>query len=274
LRDLAVECLAFQPFPLKQWEYRHLHRYLLGGLFRLEKDRVVISGAGPAGQRFRMRLSWQGHTECVLGIYEPSVIRALQRYLRPGDTCLDVGSHVGYLTILMSHLVGPQGCVAAFEPVPESFHTLHENVALNHLQNVRAECMALGEREGAMTLFCDSAQELSWTPSVAAYTALGADLKRISVPVRTLDDYLRTSHLHPNLVKIDVEGAELSVLRGASQMLREARPVVLIEIHDLGPSHRADILNLLHSCRYSVEEVDSRNRETFCLALPQEANPV
>ena len=55
-------------------------------------------------------------------------------------------------------------------------------------------------------------------------------------------------------------------------MLREARPVVLIEIHDLGPAHRADILNLLHSCQYSVEEVDSRNRETFCVALPQEVN--
>jgi hypothetical protein len=74
-----VECLALQPTPLKLWEYRHLHRLFLKGLFRLEKERVVVTGAGPSGQRYRMRLSWQGHTECVLGIYEPSVIRALRK---------------------------------------------------------------------------------------------------------------------------------------------------------------------------------------------------
>jgi hypothetical protein len=62
-----------------------------GGLFRLEKNRIVVTGAGPAGQRYRMRLSWQAHTECVLGMYEPNVIRALQEHLRVGDTCLDVG---------------------------------------------------------------------------------------------------------------------------------------------------------------------------------------
>lgn len=265
-----MECLALQPSQIKLWEYRHLHRYLLAGLFRLEKDRVVVTGAGPAGQRYRMRLSWQGHTECVLGIYEPNVIRALQRHLRAGDTCFDVGSHVGYLTILMAHLVGPQGCVAAFEPVPETFETLRENVRLNSLENVRLECTAVGEQEGTMALFCDSAQELSWTPSVAAYSAPSGDLKKISVPVRSLDGYTHTSGLRPNLVKIDVEGAELAVLRGARRTLWEARPVVLVEIHDLGSVHRADVMHFLDSCNYAVEEMDTRDRETFCLAVPRE----
>jgi FkbM family methyltransferase len=228
-----VECLALQPAQLKQWEYRHLHRYLLAGLFRLEKDRVVVTGAGPAGQRYRMRLSWQGHTECVLGIYEPNVIRALQQYLRPGDICFDVGSHVGYMTILMAHLVGPSGRVAAFEPVPETFAALRENVRLNGLENVQTECTAVGEQEGTICLYCDSTQELSWTPSVAAYSAGGGDLKRISAPVLTLDDYARTSGLLPAVVKIDVEGAELAVLRGARQVLREIRPRI-------GASRRGD----------------------------------
>ena len=267
-----MECLALQPSQLKLWEYRHLHRYLLAGLFRLEKDRVVVTGAGPAGQRYRMRLSWQGHTECVLGIYEPNVIHALQEHLRAGDTCLDVGSHVGYLTILMAHLVGPHGHVVGFEPVPETFETLRENVRLNNLENVQLECTAVGEQEGTLSLFCDSAQELSWTPSVAAYSAPHNDLTKISVPVHSLDGYLRTSGLHPNLVKIDVEGAELAVLRGARKMLREMRPVVLVEIHDLGPAHRADVLKLLDSCDYAVEEMATRGRETFCLAVPCAVN--
>jgi FkbM family methyltransferase len=274
LRDWAVECLALQPSQIKLWEYRHLHRYLLAGLFRLEKDRVVVTGAGPAGQRYRMRLSWQGHTECVLGIYEPNVIHAMQKYARKADTCFDVGSHVGYMAIFMAHLVGPEGRVVAFEPVPETFEALLENIRLNHLENVTSECTALGEREGVISLYCDSNQALSWTPSVAAYSMPGSNLKKISAPVHTLDGYVQKSGLHPNLVKIDVEGAEMAVLLGARKTLRESRPVVLLEIHDLGSAHRAEVLNLLAYCDYTVQEVATRDREIFCLAIPRAGKAV
>lgn len=274
MRDWAVECLALQPSQVKLWEYRHLHRYLLAGLFRLEKDRVVVTGAGPSGRRYRMRLSWQGHTECVLGIYEPSVIRALQKHVCVGDTCFDVGGHVGYLTILMAHLVGPQGRVVAFEPVPETFAALRENIRLNHLENVTLECFAVGEREGTLSLFCDSAQELSWTPSVAAYSMPGCDLRKISAPVQSLDGYLQKANLHPDVIKIDVEGAELAVLRGARNVLRETHPVVLVEIHDLGPAHRTEVMKLLDSYDYTIEEMATRGRETFCLAIPRPVSSV
>jgi FkbM family methyltransferase len=268
LRNLTVECLALQPSWIKLWEYRHLQRYLLAGLFRLEKNRVVVTGAGPAGHRYRMRLSWQGHTECVLGIYEPSVVRGLQKYLRVGDTCFDVGAHVGYLTILMARLVGPGGLAVAFEPVPETFETLGENVRLNHLDNVKLERTAVGEREGMISLFCDATQKLSWTPSVSAYSAPSNHLKRISAPVLSLDGYLQKSALRPRLVKIDVEGAELAVLRGARKMLLDARPVVLVEIHDLGAGYRAEVMQFLDACGYVIEETSTRGRETFCLAVP------
>jgi len=268
LRDLAVECLALQPSRIKVWEYRHLQRFLLGGLFRLEKNRIVVTGAGPAGQRFRMRLSWQAHTECVLGIYEPTVIRALRDHLRVGDTCLDVGGHVGYLTILMARLVGPGGRVVAFEPVPETFQVLRENVRLNALENVRLECTAVGEREGMISLFCDADQELSWTPSVSAHSVPGNHQKKLSVPMVSLDRYVEKKVLRSSLIKIDVEGAELDVLRGAQGLLLEHRPVVLVEIHDRGANHRASVKQFLETCGYAVNEAGVRERETFCVALP------
>ena len=268
VRDLFVECLALQPLPMKVWEYRKFRRYLLGCLFQLEKNRIAVTRAGPAGQRYRMRLSWQAHTACVLGIYEPKVIRALQQHLRVGDTCLDVGGHVGYLTLLMARLVGPGGRVVAFEPVPETFEALRENVRLNGLENVTLECTAVGENQGMISLFCDAAQELSWTPSVSAYSVPGNNLKKIAVPVLSLDGYLESSALRPSLVKIDVEGAELAVLRGARRMLLEARPVVLVEIHDRGAGHRAEVMQILDACGYVVNELDTRERETFCVAVP------
>jgi FkbM family methyltransferase len=272
LRDLIVECLAMQPLPMKIWEYRKFRRFLLGGLFRLEKNRIAVTGAGPAGQRYRMRLSWQAHTACVLGIYEPKVIGALREHLRVGDTCLDVGGHVGYLTLLMARLVGPGGRVVAFEPIPETFAALRENVSLNHLENVRLENTAVGEQEGMISLFCDAAQELSWTPSVSAHRVPGNQIKEISVPVLSLDSFLESSSLRPKLVKIDVEGAELEVLRGARKMLLEARPVVLVEIHDRGPDHQATVRQILDSCGYAVDDLDTREREIFCLAVPRAAS--
>ena len=88
------------------------------------------------------------------------------------------------------------------------------------------------------------------------------------MPVLSLDGYLEKTGLRPNLVKIDVEGAELAVLRGARRMLLESRPVVLVEIHDGGTQHRAEVLQLLQACGYAVNELGARERETFCVAVP------
>jgi FkbM family methyltransferase len=246
---------------------RHLGRLILGVLFRLEPGNAVISPAGPVGNRFRMRLSWRGHMYYVLGFYEPELIRTLAQLLQPGDTCLDIGGHAGYLAIIMARLVGPQGRVVAFEPVPENFAALKENIELNGLANVTVECVAMGEKEGSMELICAKDQSLSWTASAAGYS-MPAEPVRISVPVLSLDRYLQRHPLRPALLKIDVEGAELLVLQGARETLREIRPLVLVEIHDLGEQHRYEVLALLEDCGYNVIAVDARNREIMCLAVP------
>jgi FkbM family methyltransferase len=271
LRDFIVGCLALQPVRWKVWEMRHLARLILGVLFRLETGNSVVSSAGPAGHRFRMRLSWRGHMYYVLGFYEPELIRALTQHLKPGDTCIDIGGHAGYLAIIMAQLVGPQGRVVAFEPVPENYTALKENIELNRLRNVTAECAALGDQEGTMELICAKDQRLSWTASATGYS-MPADPIRISVPVLSLDRYLQRDSLRPGLLKIDVEGAELMVLRGARETLREIRPLVLVEIHDLGERHRNEVLALLKDCGYNVTAVDSRNREIMCLAVPARNN--
>ena len=271
LRDITVECLAWQPCGLKLWEMRHLRRLILGLLFRLERSKTVVVAAGPAGQRFRMRLSWQAHMSYVLGFYEPELIRTLKQYLKRGDTCIDVGGHVGYLSLIMARLVGPQGRVVSFEPVPQTCKALEENIQLNGLNNIGHECAAVGNSEGTLELVCTKGQELSWTASSVGYSVPGEQM-RISVPVVTLDHYLQRRALRPNLIKIDVEGAELSVLRGARRTLQEIRPVVLVEIHDLGEKHKAEALALLEEFGYTVTSLGTRDRELLCLAVPTHRN--
>ena len=266
-RDIAVACLASQPAALKLWEMRHFSRLILGALFRLEKAVITTVAAGPAGQRFRMRLRWRAHTSYVLGLYEMDLIGVLQERLRPGDTCMDLGAHVGYLTMLMARGVGPQGRVISFEPVPETCNALRENVRLNGFENVTTEAAAAGNQEGTLELVCTKGEELSWTASTLAYSQPGEET-HITVPVVKLDDYIQRNSLRPKLIKIDVEGAELAVLQGGRQMLRKIRPVLLVEIHDLGPSHKAQVLHLLREHDYAVTEVQTREREVLCLAEP------
>ena len=267
LRNIAVECFARQPVAVKLWEMKYFRRLILGVLFRLETKTIVTVNAGPAGNRFRMCLRWQAHMAYVLGLYEREIIGVLEERLKTGDVCVDVGAHVGYLSMIMARLVGPQGRVISFEPVRETYEALKENIQLNGLNNVTIEPAAAGEADGFLELVCTKGEELSWTASATGYSLPGEG-RRISVPVVSLDGYFAASALRPGLIKIDVEGAEAEVLRGARQTLRNIRPIVLVEIHDLGERHRKNVLELLEGCGYAVTGLGTREREILCLALP------
>src|SRR6266480_2192388 len=143
LRDAIITSLAYQPQALKRLEFRYFQRYILWLLFQLEGDDVVEVCVGPPGQRFRMRLSWRAHTGYVLGMYEPEVIRTMGKCIKYGDTCLDVGGHIGYLTLLMAQMVGPEGKVVTFEPMLDSYKLLDENIHLNNLKNIDLERAAV-----------------------------------------------------------------------------------------------------------------------------------
>lgn len=266
-RDLLVDCLAFQPQAVKRWEFRHFQRYILWMLFRIEREEIVETPAGPTGRRFRMRLRWRLHTGYVLGLYELEVIHALREHLKSGDTCLDVGGHVGYLTILMAGMVGPSGKVISFEPMPDSYGVLEENVRLNHLENVTLERAAVGEGEVVGSLVFEANERLTWTPSASAYGIRGSQ-ESISVPVLSIDRYVKRGGLRPHLIKIDVEGAELSVLQGARQMLLEISPVVIVEVHGRGGDHEGAVLAFLKACGYAVHALEVRHGEVIYLASP------
>jgi FkbM family methyltransferase len=266
IRNIAVGAIAIQSNSVKRWLIRH-PRILLGVLFRLERDDIVISPAGPRGSRFQMKLSWQGHTTYVLGAYENDFIDVMRRYLHSGDTCVDVGGHLGYYCLLMSKMVGPTGHVISFEPVPTNMAVLKENIALNSVTNVELVNSALGERPGTVSLICPENFELSWTPSIRAYNVEGAR-NSIDVPMDTLDAFLHRGGHKPTLIKIDVEGAELDVLSGAVETLRTARPTVLLEIHGWGDASSEQILALFSSVGYTTSVTGTRGHEAFCVAVP------
>jgi len=142
-----------------------------------------------------------------------------------GETILDIGANIGYLTLLMAHKVGPAGRVIAFEPVPWVYDVLCENLRLNRCDQVQAECKAVADVLGQGVMQSDLNNPLSFIGRLS-------ERGDLTVPLVSIDHYAETAGLERlDFVKIDVEGPEDAVIRGMTATLRKFRPVILIEVH-------------------------------------------
>jgi FkbM family methyltransferase len=216
---------------------------------------VVPILATPArGKRW---IAGSGPHSCWLGWNELSKRRHLARELAPGDVIYDVGANVGSYTILASVLVGPAGRVVAFEPVADNVAYLRSHITLNGLHNVDVVESAVGAETGSMR-FSRHQDRLQGH--------LDPDGGEV-VPVVALDDYGASGKVRPpDCIKIDVEGGELAVLRGAFELLRGVRPVVFLATH--GDRVREDSLNLLREAGYEVASLGKGGDEWLGRPLP------
>lgn len=154
----------------------------------------------------------------------------VRRFLQPGMTVLDIGAHHGLYTLLASSMIGRGGKVFAFEPSPRERKALRLNVLLNRRKNVSIQPFALGDKLCHSDMYVVEGQETG----LNSLRPPAADVETIAVPVevRTVDDLVGGGALPPpDFIKLDVEGAELSVIKGASKVLsREPRPVIMAEV--------------------------------------------
>lgn len=192
------------------------------------------------------------------GTYEREQTRLFEQHVRPGATVLDVGAHVGYYTLLSAVLAGPSGRVHAFEPNPKNADFLRRHVRINRLDTVRVEQAAVSDHEGTAR----------FDFGTGSGTGHLADRGALEVRTLRLDDYCAQHALAPAAIKIDVEGAEMSVLQGARETLARHRPVIFLSTH--GPEvHRAS-LAFLRELGYRVSPILGGDVEatTEVLATP------
>jgi FkbM family methyltransferase len=185
----------------------------------------------------------------AVGDIELPVQEALARVLLPGDTFCDVGANVGFLSVVGARLVGDTGRVYAFEPVERNARVLRRNLRLNRLGNVEVLSAAVADRQGRQELvLAASSGGAGLAAAVPPPDAAGS----VVVDVVTIDGLVARGDIPPpTLVKIDVEGAELAVLRGMDDSLRRHGPAVLYEID--GPDE-ADAESRAAPCRGYLEE--------------------
>lgn len=163
-------------------------------------------------------------------------------------TVFDIGAHVGFYTLLMSRAVGDSGKVFAFEPCPANITDCLAHVRMNHLGNVVVVPAAVGSTPGLASF---AAGESSTTGKLA----------RVDTDVRvacfTLDELLATGRfLVPDVIKVDVEGAESQVLEGAQTLLRQHAPTWFVALHSLDQKHAC--LRLLADAGYTVSGLNGK----------------
>ena len=203
---------------------------LLGRSLRFLAYRAVPAGLrvpilrGPArGKRW---LAGAHCPACWLGCYEYDKQRILENEVHPGDTVFDVGAHRGFFTLVASSLTGPEGKVIAFEPLPANQRYLREHLRMNRISNVTVVEAAVADTCGTAR-FADGSD---YNPKcISAHLSPEGE---VEVRTVTLDSLVEAGEApSPNLVKIDVEGAEMLVLRGARRLLQAGRPTLVIDTH-------------------------------------------
>jgi FkbM family methyltransferase len=181
----------------------------------------------------------------VLGTAERAMQAFLAEHIHVGDVVLDLGANVGYFALTAAALTGPSGRVIAYEPMPRNAEALRANIAANRLRHVDVVEAAVSDRAGRAILHLnESDQEAS-----LVHGGIAASLSVSSV---TIDDEMSRRALSPNLIKIDVEGAEEIVVRGMPATLKRARPVIVCEMHVDLPVLDGPVPSLLSDAGYEL----------------------
>ncbi len=211
------------------------------------------------------------------GSFEPSVSACLDRALRPGDVLLDVGANIGYHTLRGAVAVGPKGRVVAVEPEADNLRILRENVTTNELANVTVLPVAGGSNPGVLGLYTSASNR-------GDHRLYAVEARpRQDVRVARLDDALGELGLEPDVIKIDVQGWELEVVRGLERTLERDRCVLVTELWSEGlagaGAEPQEYIDLLRAHGFELFELadgkpkqlddafDLRGRDTNLLGL-------
>jgi len=277
--ELATRWLRLSPITLGRWRIQQWAKEAMNRRPRTGERIVRIRG----GARFHAMLDeYLGKRVWLSGEYEPPVMDCMKALLKPGDTVLDIGANQGLLTLYAATLVQRGGRVVACEPVPLIREKLERNLKLNPKLPVEVWPLAMSDAEGVLEMHVGPDQHLG----VSSMRPL-PDARTVSIQTARLDD--RWPDDRPiQLMKIDVEGAEMKVLRGAARTIARCRPVIILELTDsflreLGDSAEA-LRDLLREWGYGLHVVThegvTRLPEAFgpgsqfnVVAMPDDAPP-
>jgi FkbM family methyltransferase len=203
-----------------------------------------------------------------LGIYEMPIQECLARELRPGDVFYDIGANAGFFYLLGSRCVDSNGQVFAFEPLAENAQTIRQQLTLNDVTNCTVVEAAVTDHVGQVQFFEGSECSTGHLGREEATRGMKSIVRAI-----TLDAFTKTAPA-PNFVKVDVEGAEALLLKGAQHLLKADKPpTFLVEVH--GEKLEATTRQILERQGYRIRYLKYRekrpdNAPRHILAFPDQ----
>jgi FkbM family methyltransferase len=181
---------------------------------------------------FRMTLNVAESYERIMyysRVYAPWLAHVFKRVLQPGDTVIDGGANIGYFSLLGAKRVGPGGAVHSFEPIPATFTQLSENIKLNGYSNVAANCNALAAEAGQVEFEVPQERGTNISLGRLATVVHSGRGPRVAVTTCSLDEYVAAAHIGEiKLAKLDLEGGELTAIRGMQRILSAHQIAYLI----------------------------------------------
>jgi FkbM family methyltransferase len=253
---LVREIVAFLPAPLKRRVARTFYNYNSSNLRGTE---IVVDYIKDLNLRFAVNTKeFIGWNIFFTGAYEGSTNKVLRQFVKKGDVVVEAGANNGSETVLLGRLVGEQGKVFAFEPVPSVLKPLRKNIELNQLGSVVAvHELALGaeEREVMMHLMPGEA----YNQGMSSTNPFPEAKERIVVRQTTLDQWARETNLQRlDLLKMDIQGGEFDLLCGGAETIQRFKPHIFCEADTLGSHTLQELHDKLEGFGYSVSWIHGK----------------
>ncbi len=198
--------------------------------------------------------------------YETNVWKYVKNVVSPGMFCLDLGANQGFYTVLLAKLVGPTGKVIAFEPELGELKRLRKNLKLNSLEESDehlkiCETLVGKEYQGAVEFHVPLGEASRSSIGTIPAEVRSKNVQTVRVGQINLDRYLNSGR-KVDFMKIDIEGAELGALEGAERILREDRPIIVMEVADVATREvgyqARKLLEFLEARDYEIQILEDR----------------
>lgn len=201
--------------------------------------------------------STSGSYDYILGQYEdPGTMKTFLSWLKPGSVYYDIGSNIGFHALTANRII-TTGAIYAFEPMPAAREIFEKHISLNSeliiSKNIKLLPVAISNKDGQVEFSNDTNHREGNTYITESYVFSGTSNK-ITVECRSIDGLIKQGYKTPDIIKIDVEGAEYDVLLGAKDTLQQYKPNILLATHDCHlPGVQAKCINFLEEMGYQLQ---------------------